>query len=304
MSLVQEALSSQRSVWREIVLMLSGGDWRQTLPPTPPTRILLFGVGSSYFSAQLAAYSIRREFQILNQQTLIPVIACSSVDVGVEVIPQQGDWAFALSHRGKTSATLKALENCAESGAFTVLVSARGAPDCPLARLILPTSELEKCEPHTVGMTSAICAVTTLLCPSLGKSWDGISVHSDPDLSSLRKSVGDSPDLILGEWEGEWIAREAALKLTEMAQHRACFYSTEEFFHGPRVLSESRAQKQKDHIWYIAHPEDQRSSEVNAQQKIKIPSGLSLSWVSALVESQWMTLALALNLGVNPDGVN
>jgi len=302
MSLVEEALRAQKSVWRELVREVVKKGYAQMLPPQQPKRILFFGVGSSYFAAKLSAFALIRE--TLKKKNLVqaPVVACSSTQIGVEILPERGDWVFVFSHRGKSSATLSAAEECARVGAFVIWVTAKGVslPESLQDRfqgpLHMTTSALEKCEPHTVGVTSAICVVTTLLStPAMAENWIILSSMPNPSFSALRERAGKGPDILLGEWEGEWIAREIRLKLIEMVGIFPVVFGSEEFFHGPQAGASKNS-------WYLAHPEDPRKKEIQASYQVGIAPGHSVAWVSALVEMQWLCLAVALNRGKNPDG--
>ncbi len=300
-SKVETALRSQREAWREVVARTAQYSARD-LPREAPKRILFFGVGSSHFAARLCAYALLRD----KTRIRIPMIGCSSQAIGKEIFPQRGDWAFAFTHRGRTPLTLQALEISRRAGAFCVLVSGQGtelppesvmqAPD-----LVLHTSPLEKVDPHTVSVTSAICAVTTLLLPArAAEEWDALTSVGDPNLENLRKRVGQGPSILLGEWEGEWLAREGALKLMEIARVQARAFSSEEFFHGP-----DKSMGPDQGIWHIQIPEDGRTQDIarlKPQHEIGIYGGSALAWIPALVELQWAALAVALNRGVDPDG--
>ncbi|MEO5970242.1 MAG: hypothetical protein ABIQ95_09970, partial [Bdellovibrionia bacterium] len=179
--------------------------------------------------------------------------------------------------------------------------------------LQIATSPLEKCEPHTIGMTSAICAVTTVLSgPGMAEYWKTLSSMPNPSFAALREKAGKGPDILLGEWEGEWIAGEARLKLIEMVGIFPVIFGSEEFYHGPQAVLQANSQTESGSelgprngrcLWYIAHPEDPRKKEIKAAYQVGIPQSHSVGWVSALVEMQWLSLAVALNLGKNPDGV-
>jgi fructoselysine-6-P-deglycase FrlB-like protein len=289
---VEEALRSQRDAWSQVVestLSITNRD----LPMETPKRILLFGVGSSHHAAKLCSYTLIRD----KFRDRIPVVACNSLAIPTEFLPNRGDWAFGFSHRGKTVPTLKALEHCERAGAFTVLVAGKGVEQPESAKFLLSTCEQEKVEPHTVSLTSAVCAVTTLL--SSGKNaeeWAALRSIGDPDLDTYRNRAGDGPTILLGEWEAEWLAREGALKLMEMARMPARAFSAEEFHHGPHF-----ARTDKDKIWYLAHQKDRRVGDIKAAHQIGMFGSSPLAWVPALVELQWMALAVALNRGVDPD---
>jgi len=292
MSIVEETLRGQREAWQEISQRVSKTSSRE-LPMEPPKRILLFGVGSSLFAAKLAAYAIIRD----KSRTRTPVIACNSLAIGNEVIPQKGDWAFAITHRATTQVTIDALEQCDRAGAFTIIVSGKDTPQPESARFVLATTPLERCEPHTASLTGAICAVTTLLMGEKAvEEWDALRSLGDPDLDVFRKRAGKGPTTLMGEWEGEWLAKEAALKMMEMARLPVRAFGSEEYFHGPKF-----SEQKNDRIWHISLPKDPRNSDIKADHQIGIFGATPLAWIPALVELQWLALAVATNLGTNPD---
>jgi fructoselysine-6-P-deglycase FrlB-like protein len=291
-SKLEEAIRAQAAAWREVserTLRRPATDF----PREQPKRVLLFGVGSSHFAARLIAYTLNRD----KTRPRLNLVACSSSAIGNEVIPTSGDWAIALSHRGKSEATLSALLQSKRAGAATILVSARGvqAPEC--ADVLLETCELESCEPHTISLTTAVCAVTTYFLGAKDREeWDLIGGVGSPGLEVMRRRAGRGPTVIVGEWEGEWLAREGALKLLEMAKLPVRSYGSEEFFHGPR-----RALAPDDVVWHVAHNKDPRWQDIPAAYRFQLHGSTPLAWVPALVELQWAALAVALERGVNPD---
>lgn len=288
---VEEALRGQKDAWREISTRMV--DVANQFPIDQPKRILIFGVGSSHFAARLSALSLQRE----KNRKRIPVIACQSNAIGSEVHPLKGDWAFGISHRGKTGATLRALEICERAGALNAMVCGKGVDTPESVRFALETVPLETVEPHTISVTSAICALTSFfLGAQAQEEWDAIGSIGVPDLSVHRSRAGEGPTILIGEWEGEWIAKEGALKLMEMAQLPVRSFGTEEFFHGPRFSSTP-----EDRIWYVSMPNDPREKEVKADYTINVFGKSPLAWVPALLEMQWLALATAINRDVNPD---
>jgi len=292
---VELALRSQRDAWKEVseaTLQITSRE----LPSERPKRILLVGVGSSYTAAKLTAYTLVRD----KMRERVPVIACSSMSIPTEVTPTKGDWVFAFSHRGKTVPTRKALEIADRNGAFTILVAGKGVEQPDHVRFMLPTVELEKVEPHTVSLTSAVCAVTTLLSgQKAAEEWEALRSIGDPDLETVRSRAGEGPTVLIGEWEGECLAREGALKLMEMARMPVRSFGSEEFYHGPHF-----SHSDKDVVWYLGHPKDARAQEpllTSAKRTISMFGASPLAWVPALVELQWLSLGVALNRGINPD---
>jgi fructoselysine-6-P-deglycase FrlB-like protein len=294
MTKVEQALRSQRDAWREIVGRLSARSGR-AFPSEPPRRILLFGIGSSHFAAKLAGITLSRAGMLPR----VPVVSTTSMAIGADVMPSHGDWAFGISHRGKTPATLRGLQLCHQAGAFTVLVAGRDTVQEPpdYVRYVLSTCPLEEVEPHTISVSSAICAITTvLLGGKAAEEWQQLSDLPIPGLEALQARAGRGPRLVLGEWIGEWIAREGALKLMEMARLPVRAFSSEEYFHGPR-FSESKDTS----IWHVSLRDDPRNADIRAVLRIDVSGHAALAWVPALVETQWLALAVALNIGVDPD---
>jgi len=263
------------------------------LPPESPTRILLFGLGSSHYVARLVVQTLIRD----RNRPRIPLLACTALGIGTEVVPQPGDWAVGLSHRGRNKLTLEALETCARAGAFTILVAAQGVAEPERANLILEAGPLEKCEPHSIAITGAVCAATTLLLGAQAAAeWNVLSRMADPNLQHCRETVGKGPTVILGEHVGEWVAKEGALKFIEVCRTPVRAYGSEEFFHGTSWMLTP-----EDRIWHVSLPNDPRNSTILADKRVEVSGDTPLAWVPALVQLQWYALALALNLEVDPD---
>lgn len=297
-SIVEQTLRIQRQSLGEIA------ERNSRLPNGPfPTqdfpRILMFGLGSSHYVARLVAHTLLRA-NGLGKTLLVPATA---LQIGTEIQPQKGDLAIGFSHRGRNKPTLAALDLCKKAGAYTVFVSAQGAAEPGRADLIVEAGSLERCEPHSIAITGAVCAATTLL---LGKraadAWAKVAVSPDPDLARCREEVGEGPTILLGEWAAEWVAKEGALKFIEVPRQSVRAFGSEEYFHGT-----SWGWKPSDRVWHISSPEDLRAKDIaaEAQKVIEIPSNdpvlAPVAWVEPLIQLQWLALALALNRGENPD---
>lgn len=300
MSRVEDTLRAQREIWREVYERVSQISSHE-LPPEAPKRILLFGVGSSHFAAKLTGFSLIRAKD--KGKFRVPVVSCSSMAIQHEVVPRHGDFALGFSHRGKTAATRQALDACARAGAFTILVAGQGLQDIAVdesIRFYLPTSPMETVEVHTMSVSAAVCAVTTLLLgASATEEWDAVRSIGDPNLDVLRARVGQGPSVLVGEWEGEWLAREGALKLMEMAQVPARAFGSEEYFHGPQ-----RCVTAEQAIWHVSMDDDNRNDDIarlRPAYRIDVRGRTPMAWVPSLVELQWLSLAVALNRSVDPD---
>lgn len=292
MTVVEQTMRGQNDCWKEISARVAAIDPRD-LPYEAPKRIIFFGLGSSYIAAKLCQLTLKRDLT----RKRLPVIVCPSTHIGVDAVPGKGDWVFAFTHRASGGPTIQALEIAERLGAFTVQVSAQGVAQHPAAHYLLPTVPLERVEPHTAAVTGSICAVTTLLLgEKCMEEWEALTSLPTPSLDLCRRRAGKGPTLLMGEWEGEWLAREGALKLMEMARLPVRAFGSEEFFHGPKFST-----TEKDSIWHISLPKDPRNDEIPSSHQIGVFGSSPLAWMPALLELQWMALATALNLGVDPD---
>jgi hypothetical protein len=217
--------------------------------------------------------------------------------VGLDAQPAKGDWVFAFTHRASGGPTIQALELADLLGAFTVQVSAKGVEQHPSAQYLLQTTPLERVEPHTAAVTGSICAVTSLLLgEKCVEEWEALTSLPTPSLDLCRRRAGKGPQVLVGEWEGEWLAREGALKLMEMARLPVRAFGSEEFFHGPMFST-----TEKDALWHISLPKDPRNDQIRSVHQVGVFGSSPLAWMPALIELQWMALATALNNGVDPD---
>ncbi|MBC7385835.1 MAG: hypothetical protein H7301_06705 [Cryobacterium sp.] len=292
MTVVEETMRTQKDYWREISQRVASLESRE-FPHGGPKRIIFFGLGSSYIAAKLCQLTLKRD----RTRKRVPVIVCPSTHVGIDAQPTKGDWVFAFTHRASGGPTIQALELADRLGAFTVQVSAQGVAQHPAAHYLLPTTPLERVEPHTAAVTGAICAVTSLLLgDKCVEEWEALTSLPTPSLDLCRRRAGSGPVVLIGEWEGEWLAREGALKLMEMARLPVRAFGSEEYFHGPMF-----SNKEGDSIWHISLPKDPRNEDIRPTHQIGVFGSSPLAWMPALLELQWMALATALNLGVNPD---
>ncbi len=302
MTEVERALRGQKKSWLEISERTLGV--ASPFGGNPLKRVILFGVGSSYHVARLAAWVVTRAKEH-GWKVPFEVIAVPSLAIGMEVLPASGDGFLGVSHRGQSASTLEALKLAQARGASVGLVRAELSSDEHPSRNfpLLFTTPLEKVEPHTVSVTGAICAITTLLLREEAASlWRQLATQTDPDILSLDSKVKKLPSILIGDWEGEWIAREIALKFMEMARTPVRAYGSEEFFHGPRW-----GAAPGEVIWRLESPAqdprlpDLRGAKIEAAQSFTWDVITPLGWVPTLVELQWCALAGALHHGVDPD---
>ena len=191
----------------------------------------------------------------------------------------------------------QALRICKQAGAFTIWVCGRDAAYPDPADMAVETVVLETVEPHTAAVSDAICAATSLLAGAEAmEAWERLAGAPDPEFEKIKAVAGSGPSVIVGEWEAEWLAREGALKLMEMAAVKARAFGSEEYCHGPQL-----AAAPEDRIWHVVMPGDPRAGAMNAAHEIKISGCGILDWLPALVELQWLALAVAHNTDKDPD---
>ncbi len=283
MTHVELSLCRQRALWGEVSARAAA------LSAPGRRRLLLFGLGSSGHCAHLTAETLA-----FGSPEPPACWAGSPLDVGRLVAPRPGDLAVAFSHRGKTPPTLAALERCRRAGAATAMICAAGAAQSRCADTVLATGPVERCEPHTSGMTGAVCAATSWLGGrEAAAAWQRLAAAPDPDLAAFRRDAGEAPDVVVGHGAGRWVAREGALKFVEMARRPVCAFDSEEYFHGWAFARAGAV------VWHVAAPQDPRAQLVSARRFAVSPE--ALGWVEALVQLQWLALAFALERGLDPD---
>ncbi len=289
----QSAVRSQPEAWKVVLERIRGtrsGDF----PREKPRRYVFVGEGSSAHAAFLVMMALKRD----RGKPRPSVNAAASSSVGHSLIPKKGDWFFGISHRGTTESTRRALELARNRGAFTALVCSEEAAEGAMERwgvdYVIPTCPQETIEPHSVSLTSAVCALTALLGGrEFDEAWVDVVERAQTLLDGGRASEFDSPSVIFGEWEGEWLAREASLKMLELRRWPTRTYRTEEYFHGPRL-----SLGDKDRAWWIHFGGDAREAELAGSSNIrelsldKVTQGWSptsarlLAPVAALLELQ------------------
>ncbi len=333
-------------------------------------RIVFVGLGSSRTAAELcvvtlrsaavasrpgavavrsaSASAVRSGAAIARSATVMPrsVSAPTRFVVGQENFLDdltRNDLVVAISHRGKTEWLLKRVKSARKMGCEVLQVSARGTrawfafdrknSEASLSGVrLIEVGELERVEPHTVSLTSAVALVTALFEPGLEKAWkgqikkvSGFLTESVPAGAGLAARSDSQkiirPRFILGDGVGEVLAREAQLKAVEVAKVTALAFSSEAFFHGPHW-----GYVPGDGIVYFSVSGDDRSKKIrglSAGGAGKVAPGLGptgapsnnqsvfeielargpLGWVLALAKLQRLAVDLARQSGVHPDWI-
>lgn len=262
-------------------------------------RVVLFGLGSSHHVAEISAYALRdlasdHSLEFLSSHSLFPFQWRSS------------DLAIAVTHRGGSAPTRAALQMAKKAGATGLVVCAKNAPSYPEADVVWRTGEIEKIEPHTLALSGAIGVILSgLLGKNIAELWEEETftlekVCNEIDVTASAYQLQHlSLQWILGEGIGEFLAKEWALKLMEMAALRPIAMSTEAFFHGPKWSAQS-----SDKVGFVKIEKDNRTSSVAALSQpvftVSVPNR-PLGFLEGLLKIQYAALGAAIQLKINPD---
>lgn len=264
-------------------------------------RVHFVGVGSSFHAAQISKFMWRRFVSA-------HAFAEHSFDFVREPQPVGKDDVVVLfSHRATKSFTVEAAAKAREAGAATVAVTGLGAKWSEKVDHRLDSCELEDTGAFTKSLT------TTL-------AWIARWVGAPPLLDGLRRAcehvsdgpafptlASDSDVVLVGDLEGEWVAREAALKLQEAAYLRARPFGLEEFLHGPQISAGAGS-------FALAFPtkgETRWDALRGYLETIEVPlvelsdGGLSpeTAWLWRIFWVQRWTAAVCADLGLDPDSL-
>lgn len=293
-SVVEQSLERQKQIWKDLLEDSQVKARRQSISLLGADRIILTGLGSSLHAAEFTAYALRQAKGFEERE----VLAVSAMHLSQYRL-RQGDLCIAVTHRGSPGPTLEALKFAKSRGSKTAVTVSKDVKFGNELGPVLATTEIEKVEPHTFSLTGAVLATTTALSPDVFVPlWKKEVERANPTLSQLSSQQKTSPTVLLGEGIGETLAKEAHLKLIEMASVVARPYSSEHYFHGPHFAHEA-----SDKMWWFDTKNDPRKTRIKAIQQWTVDESSPLGFLDTLVSLQWNALALALNLKQNPDEV-
>jgi len=277
-----DALRIQRQKWEEVGRRALELRQSTNVDLDSVNRIVLFGEGSSEVAAGVA-----KKLLSLN----VEIRMGASCELAQSIEPRSTDLCFAISHRGGTQTTKELAHRFLKANASVFYVASADAA-ITLGHH-LKTVSLEKVEPHTVSLTSAICAIHVFLeGQSALEFWKELSKEPDRALSDLS-----APQLILGQGPGFLLAKEALIKLSEMANVCPLVFDSESYFHGPRFV------KVNGPVWYFEDESDPRRSEILEGFKPEIFNlGKSKKeLMQTLISVHHACHEVAVNSGRNPD---
>lgn len=265
--------------------------------------VRFLGIGSSRHAAAYGA--LVTETLTGRRTTLAP-----APGVGIPLPAFTSDEVvLAVSRSGRTPALCAAAEAARSAGARLIAVTER--PDAPLAEDAELTLRCEVGAERAVPATKSVLAQAVLLravaaplddeaCSTLTDAIASV-LEADPDPATRTEPC----DLVAASGlAGEWVARETALKLAEMAGVSAASGSVVDCLHGLVAAAH--------HTLALLDPDDPNASALPGDV-VRVGPGPGYDLVTprlddptlqplvALVAGQRVAWAWALRLGVDPD---
>jgi glutamine---fructose-6-phosphate transaminase (isomerizing) len=241
---------SQPDVWRSCLRDLSGSAAFQTALTEAASRKewLFVGCGTSFYLAEAAA----RSWTLLNGQ---PSRALPASELllfpRLGRLDAEGLQVVVISRSGRTSEALRAAELLSRKDNLPVL-GVTCASDSQLAKVCEPTLVLRAANEESMVMTRSFTSMLLALLHLAASNADARTLSSSFEtaaaaLASRIGAIGERVQsfvsahsfadyVYLAQGPFFSIAREAALKITEMSCSYAQAYHTLEFRHGPKSI--------------------------------------------------------------------
>lgn len=198
-------------------------------------RVVLIGCGTAWHAGGIGAFWIEHYLKI-------PAVACvaSEFRYGPALIDEKS-LVIAISQSGETADTLAAVEKAKERGAFVIALCNRASS--ALERLADETRLLQAGPEIGVASTKAYTASLALLWQMVGgplpllsqELVDTFAMSSQVEALAAHWNTYNQL-LMIGRGPMLWTAREAALKIKELAYVHASAYPAGELKHGPIAL--------------------------------------------------------------------
>jgi len=245
-------ITSQPHIWAEAKSQLRKAGILDRLAETfsPRSPWLFVGCGSSYYLSRIIAAIWTKHFYI--PATGVP--ASELLFAPGETLRQVGaEQIVLMSRSGETTEVLRVAELLqAHKTVQTLGVTCN--PQSLLEKLCTHTFTLAWADEKSTVMTRSFTAILLAFqrlglqmiggdsqlsaaldqLPAKGRAWFGVNAQKIQDFARKRKFADY---VFLGQGVHYWIAKEAGLKVTEMASSFAQVYHSLEFRHGPRSIA-------------------------------------------------------------------
>lgn len=244
--LTEEEIRAQPHLWAEVLRSTSRHSLQLTdlWRASKPDQVLLTGCGSSYYLADSAAH-------LLQAALRVPCRAAPSSEIvfageAMQVWPRP-PLLIAVSRSGETTETVWALRRLRALGAPTIAVSCSAGGALSSASDLAITLPVNERSVVMTGSFTSMLLTLAAIAATLSGDWKALNdLQRAPDLAACDMPVLDERARVyadavphsyvyLGSGPLYGIAREGALKMTEMALVTGCAYHTLEFLHGPKA---------------------------------------------------------------------
>lgn len=242
---LREAPEAVRRQRQELLAPLT--ELVRRLKSRPPQCVVTCARGSSAHGATFAKHLIELHLGIP-----VAAMAPNIATVYRRSLQLEGQLFLAISQSGRSDDLVEAAAMARNAGALTACFVNDAASPLPSAcEFVLPIAagpELSvaatKTFVATLAATLQLIAAWTgdeSLPPSIDRLPERLAAAAELDWGAALEALGDADSLIaIGRGPTLAIAREAALKLKEIANRHAEAFSGAEFLHGPVALVEPR----------------------------------------------------------------
>lgn len=213
----------------------------------PPQLVMTCARGSSAHAATFAKHAIE-----LYLGTPVAAAAPNIASVYHRRLRLEGQLFLAISQSGRSDDLIESAAMAKAAGALTAaLVNMTDSPLAATCDIVLPMGAgAEESVAATKSFVASLAALLRLVALWAEDDWLSsaldrlprrVGCASELDWSAALKAFADAPSLItIGRGPTLAIAREAALKLKEVANLHAEAFSGAEFLHGPVALVSTR----------------------------------------------------------------
>lgn len=201
-----------------------------------PTNLVILGCGTSWHAGGIASCWFEEVLRIPTR-----VYIASEFRYGPILMPE-GAVVLAISQSGETADTLAAAEAAKAAGARVLAIS--NTTSSSLARLSDMSLSLQAGPEIGVASTKTYTATLALMWSLMGQGDAALLPSQMQETLELAPKIEELAErwshfnqmLFIGRGTMLWTAREAALKLKELAYIHASAYAAGELKHGPIAL--------------------------------------------------------------------
>lgn len=280
-SLTERELLSQPDAWRALAVRFSNQEEYPDVDLSSYSGILFYGSGSSYYLASILADSCSRRLGI-------PAHALPSGELllGANPLGDDQGLAVAISRSGESTEVLRATELLKQRGCTTLALTCRaeGALASLAQHRLLASEGDEQGLVMLRSFTSMHLAFQLLLGDQAGAGQSGRALVESVartgarmlqdqrrPIAALARQRQFNRFVFLGSGFAFPLAKEAALKIQEMAVTTSEAYHSLEYRHGPISTADDRTL-----VTLFAPADDLNASAAEPQRQVSNEYGIDL----------------------------